>query len=69
MYNEINCISAIKDWLDENKPSLNIPKTDLMNIVSSRGVGSVQGITVNDVPKSCCVKDLGVWFDEHAGTD
>ena len=60
------CTSDVKAWLVDNKLALNAPKTDMINIVSSRRTGSVQGITVDGVwvPKSSCVKDLGVWFDE-----
>jgi hypothetical protein len=52
--------------LTENKLSLNAPKSDVINILSTRRTGSVRGIHIGDVwvPKSSCVRDLGVWLDE-----
>ena len=58
-------ISEIQKWLTQNWLALNAPKTDMINIVSTRRSGSIAGITIDVVwiPNSDCVKDLGVWLD------
>ena len=61
------CIADIKKWLHFNKLSLNAPKSDFLDITSSRRAGSVSQITVDGVgiPSSDSVRDLGVYFDNH----
>ena len=62
-----DCIDDVGEWLHENKLALNAPKTDFMDITSSRRSGSTPAIAVGgvSVPSSECVRDLGVWFDKH----
>ena len=62
-----DCISGIGDWLLVNKLALNAPKTDMANFVSTRRTGSVSTVVVGgqDIPKSDCVRDLGVWLDTN----
>ena len=61
-----HCIVDIERWLISNKLSLNAPKSDMLNSVSPRRTGSVQGINIGSewVAKSRSVRDLGVWLDE-----
>jgi hypothetical protein len=61
------CIGEVKEWLLENKLSLNAPKTDFINIVSVRRSGTAPEITVDGVKitSSDCVRDLGVLFDKN----
>lgn len=61
-----NCIVDIENWLTDNKLSLNAPKSDVISFVSSRRCSLVNGIRIGGVwvPKSSCVRDLGVLLDE-----
>lgn len=66
-----DCIGDVKEWLLENKLALNAPKTDFINITSSRRSGSIPEITVDGVkvPSSECVRDLGIWLDRNMSMD
>ena len=62
-----NCVADVKKWLHMNKLALNAPKTEFMDIVSSRRSASVREITIDGVliPSADSVRDLGVTFDKN----
>jgi hypothetical protein len=64
-----NCVNDIKSWMSSNKLKLNDDKTELIVFKKKSTKRILNEISINDnvICASPCVRNLGLFLDEHLG--
>ena len=64
-----DCLSSVKDWMDENWLKMNSSKTEVIIFGSrqqlSKTITNSMCINGKNIEISDCIKYLGVWTDQH----